>query len=320
MSSIDDMTLSTLDDIAVPSTSDSQRVAFRIGLICTLFARDGGRPEQRRQLAQCGEDYIADFGRHLKAHLPPSGAGGYRKLAAESHMLLDYVTEYPSSATPFTPVFSGSDNIRDASSYSMELTSTRTPQGKELCCFSATLPFQYILERPHEGAFQKLVAKWCSILKPHSGYAGLGIIQSADYDERLRTSAQAFAFGSRFPCLEVDNPSLIALYIDDHVKGVNWLTILGNGCLAKMGKSDSLEGLTTETTRRLCYEGGVILQLGAAPQIGDANRQNLPADYVQMSKSLKPYRMKFPDGRSFIRGVPGKTGTEASNQWLARFD
>jgi len=33
-----------------------------------------------------------------------------------------------------------------------------------------------------------------------------------------------------------------------------------------------------------------------------------------------PLRMRFPEGHSFIRSGAGRSGAEATNEWLARFD
>ena len=320
MDELKEIALERLDEIEIPSEADPARVALRVGLICTLHVQGNASQDTRKALANCGEDYLRRFGDKIKMYLPPDGYTPYRGYQADPGFLSEYVEKNADLGVPFTPSFTGSGNIDNASSYSLELVSTRTLSGKVLCSFSATLPFSYVLERPNEAAFQAIVSKWSGILRPYSGYAGVGVLQSVDYDERLRTSAQAYALGIRFRGLDVDNPTIIALYIDRHIKGVNWLTVLSDECLAGVGGRMALVDYLGNSKRLIDFDGGIIVQAGEVPQIGDANRRHVPREYKRISDFLRPIRMRFPDGRSFIRGVPGRNNTEVSNDWLSRFD
>ena len=56
-----------------------------------------------------------------------------------------------------------------------------------------------------------------------------------------------------------------------------------------------------------------------SPDVG-ANRRQIPRDYRQLSQLVRPLRVRFPEGQSFIRPGGGRSGAEATNEWLARFD
>jgi hypothetical protein len=202
----------------------------------------------------------------------------------------------------------------------MSAPSTRIfPEGGLPAFFSATLPFDFVLKQPGKAAYQNLVLHWCQTLKPHTGYAGLGFIQSIDRAEKLRTVQQVYGLAKRFPGLEVDHPRIIYLHIGAKMKGVNWLTILSDSCLESLGGRTAVLSRLDDGYQVFEYEGGVMIQAGPTPQPGDVNRRNIPIYYRKLSQILKPLRMVFPEGHSFIR-VAGRDGSEVTNEWLARFD
>ena len=70
------------------------------------------------------------------------------------------------------------------------------------------------------------------------------------------------------------------------------------------------------------YDGGVLIQAGPVPQFGDVNQRHIPRYYQELSRKLKPIRMKFPNGQYLIKSPnrQEKSNAEVSNEWLARFD
>lgn len=64
------------------------------------------------------------------------------------------------------------------------------------------------------------------------------------------------------------------------------------------------------------YEGGLVIQAGKMPQLGDTNRQLSIAEYERLARVLKPIRVT--DHESF----PAWSGFDAERTaaWLARFD
>jgi hypothetical protein len=102
------------------------------------------------------------------------------------------------------------------------------------------------------------------------------------------------------------------------IKGVNWLTILGDRWLKEMGGIEHLRILLDESFGFYPYEGGLIIQAGPKPQIGDAQANRWPQRYVTLAKVLK--KIQITNHYPFHFGGPGRMNHQASLAWLFRFD
>lgn len=182
------------------------------------------------------------------------------------------------------------------------------------------MPLSALNEIEGRAAFQHLVHRWCTIIKPHSGYAGLGAIQSIEMMHKIKTSRLVYPLVKRFPGLDVDNPPIIALHIGDNIKGVNWLTALSDACMARLGGREAFLAKLDHNYHVFDYEDGVLIQAGATPQLGDINRKQIPYHYRELSQLVKPIRMAFPEDELLFQPCNGQDDTEVSNEWLARFD
>jgi hypothetical protein len=186
--------------------------------------------------------------------------------------------------------------------------------------FSATLPFAFLKDETGTVAFQRLVNGWCQILKPYCGYAGIGAIQSVERAERDRTARDVYPIAMRFPGVEIEDAASVAMHLGSHIKGVNWFTALSDEVLTPIGGRQALLAQLDENFVIMEYEGGVLIQAGPAPEPGDVNRQQIPRYYRELSRLVRPLRMKYPKGHSLIKPPNPAENTEATNQWLARFD
>jgi len=66
------------------------------------------------------------------------------------------------------------------------------------------------------------------------------------------------------------------------------------------------------------YEGGVIIQAGRKPQIGDRKEGRWPQDYVTLARVLKKIQIKNHYPMHF--GGEGRLDHPATLAWLFRFD
>ena len=106
------------------------------------------------------------------------------------------------------------------------------------------------------------------------------------------------------------------------IKGVNWLTALDDECFERLGGRDAVLSDLDEAFKFYNYDGGVLIQAGPVPQLGDVNQRHIPRYYQQLARKLKPLRMVFPQGHSLLKSPrpQEKSGADVSNEWLARFD
>ena len=319
-----ELTVDDLDQITIPKPTKPDIIAVRLGLMCTLYVQHPQDPAVRQALAECGDQYQAMFGAHLTLYLNPTGNGRFVRYPKGGVSLAEYVANNKSTPDDFfTPSFTSGESFRDAASYSVKIwgpSERYLSVAEEPAYFSATLPFAFLKDRPGQGAFQQLVHGWCRTLRPYCGYAGIGAIQSVDLAERDRTAYDAYPIAMRFPGVEIESAGTVARNLGSHIKGVNWLTALSDEVLAPIGGRQALLAQLDENFRIMEYEGGVLIQAGPAPELGDVNRQQIPRFYRQLSQLVRPLRMTFPKGDSFIRPPNPDDKTEATNRWLARFD
>ncbi|WP_128293465.1 type VI immunity family protein [Afifella aestuarii] len=67
------------------------------------------------------------------------------------------------------------------------------------------------------------------------------------------------------------------------------------------------------------YDGGIVVQAGPEPQLGDINRGLVLDDYRRVSQALAPIRFEdYPRGL-FVLGEPFDS-LEETRKWIRRFD
>src|SRR5262245_36254932 len=239
----DDLTLDDLDQITIPKPDNPDIVAVRLGLLCTLYVQHPQDRAVKQALATCGDQYQAMFGEHLTQYEKPTGTGKFVRYPSGGVSLAKYLETNNAPDRPFAPSFTSGTRYEDAAPYSVKMWAASAeyfPEGDVAAYFSATLPFAFLKDQPGKAAFQHLVHEWCKILKPFCGYAGIGAIQSVESLEKNRTAGQVYPIAVRFPGVEIENAATISLYLDSHIKSVNWLTALSDEVLAPIGGRQAL--------------------------------------------------------------------------------
>lgn len=103
------------------------------------------------------------------------------------------------------------------------------------------------------------------------------------------------------------------------LKCVNWLTFVGEPLLGALGGAKAVTARMGEGPVVHPLPGGILIQAGPEPEIGDSNRrQRLPL-YQQVGKVLAPVRIQ--DHPAFIWSNEKRTfDKELTRQFLERFD
>lgn len=325
-----EFTLDDLDKLQVINEQDPRKiVAVRFGLMMSFYLRDAQSLDNRLAMAKCADYYQELVGTHIKSFMHPYGDIGPYPAGGVSVTNLLQENDNPQTK-PFCVEFFGDEDHYVAAPYgfSCYASESEDPILRETPAYlTAVLPFSWLKGKSGEGAFQDLVNKWCQILKPFHGYAGVGAIRSMDMVEQSRTKSLVYPFARRFPGLEIESTSLIASMIKKNghplkIKGVNWLTALDDKCLEPIGGRKPLLDELDEGFTFYEYDGGILIQSGLVPQIGDVNQRHMPRYYQELARKLKPLRFKFVKGNSLIPSPDRmeKSNEEVSNEWLARFD
>jgi hypothetical protein len=185
----------------------------------------------------------------------------------------------------------------------------------ELGYFRIGLPLDWFAKHP--GSLPDFVLPICQALRPVSGYAGIGLLMPMTVEGRQASESLILPLAQRFPGAEVDHPGTSTIHLATGIKGVNWLTILGDRWVEAAGGLDYLRIRLDEANYKLYpYGGGLMIQAGARPQIGDADSNRWPTNYVTLARVLKKIQVKdhypFFSGNHFTQ--------TATREWLYRFD
>lgn len=297
---------------------EGERPALRIGLLATLILTEPWTRPVREAVTDVAEEYIHQFGDQLRwaqnpetAHIHPLSKGkvpfprdwlpGHED--GKDWMFAFFGGEYAKGASEFQVSGYGSDGISKAHGY-----------------FQICLPLIWAVEHP--GMFPELVLSLAKRLKPLSGYAGVGVLEPYDF-----YAAEPFLFlvrqiAERFPGLEIEDRISHVIELGKGIKGVNWLTLLGDRWVKEIGGLDYLKIRLGDEFKLSPYDGGLMIQAGPKPQIGDVTADRWPRHYVTLAKVLKPIQVK--NHRPFHFGDPNgiqqRMDHEASLAWLFRFD
>ncbi|NUQ78845.1 MAG: DUF3396 domain-containing protein [Polyangiaceae bacterium] len=292
------------------------RVAVMIGLVATVFF-DNRRPREiRERVADVAEDYITLVREHLRWTRPPGARRSCRIDSPAMRLPKQWLPDHPDNKS-WEFVFHGGDMALAASAFHVSGFGSEDFDNPGLGFLHISFPMLWFAE-PSAGTFPEYVLKICQKIQPLSGYAGLGVIESHDGYTADDFQPIVKEIAERFPGLEVESLSAHTLYLHTGIKGVNWLTILGDRWVNEMGGLDSLRAHLDENFGFYPYDGGVVIQAGPKPQIGDAQANRWPKHYVKLAKILKKIQIK--NHRPFHFGGPGRMDHEASKAWLFRFD
>jgi hypothetical protein len=291
------------------------RPVLRIGLLATLFFENGHQRDVREAVIECFEDYCRITGSrlrwttHRRTHrwMPVQTLPGDQR-----EWLLDLD---PDVAWQLT--YQGGESHEEASDYRFEAVGVPAWESAlRLSYLQVCLPLAWYAD--HDGSFPELVLDFCQRLRPIQGYGGIGVIESYATAIRQPNEPTVFAMAQRFPGLEVDYPIAHSSHLQAGIKGVNWLTVLGDPWLSKVGGAERLAAELGPEYTLASYGPGVIVQAGAVPQLGDRNRDSWPDLYVKLARILRPIRIT--EHRFFHEYGPARFDDESTRAWLARFD
>jgi Protein of unknown function (DUF3396) len=301
-------------------------VVLQVALVATLYFAEPHRREEREAVLSCCEEYFQWCGEHLRwaasserKAFEPFGRGK----ATDPRSLLMKRGEDES----YFFVYHGAEHERGASAFHVRgLGAERRPY-EQIGYFKASFPLLWFVEG--HGSLPEVVQSLCGKLRPISGYAGIGVVESPDNSVSSKYAPVVYNWAQRLPGLEADYPIEHSIWLTQGreggrggIKGVSWLTVIGDRWIAEMGGASEIEAQLAALDSRYSvrrFAGGLIIQAGEHPQLGDAERGRWPELYVKLSKYLKPIRITRHC--PFQYDGPGvRFDLERSKGWLRRFD
>lgn len=176
------------------------------------------------------------------------------------------------------------------------------------------MPVESMLD-PGPEALIALIARATAELRLLHGTAGFGVNIDPGYPSQYEEFA-VYGLSRRYRGIELDEPDWFSSYAAQGIPYVNWLTLLGEDCLSRLGGREALAPLADADVRLHPLSHGMLIQAGAMPSFGDVNRGETLEAYRKVGRFLAPLRVK--SGR--IERYNGVGGQENTQDWLARFD
>ncbi|MBZ0330851.1 DUF3396 domain-containing protein [Halomonas sp. ANAO-440] len=299
-------------------------VLFKICLGVALFFTGSQQEEKRQAVLDILADYRDLVGDQLTWTTNPT-TGKWKKLKGfDSYITpFDWLPTYGRGEWEF--VYHGGKRRSDADNHAFIVLGKRPSADErgDVSYLYCQFPIDFFIER--EQKLPALVQQWCDKLKPEHGYAGFWLGQSYGYRDSDEAVILEHKFGQRFPGLQINGFSTHSLNLHRGPKGADWLTILSDSWLARLGGLEQVKA-EMDDLPVLDYDGGAILRAGPMPQLGDNDNPDLDAalaDYRRVAAIIEPIRIKDHQGihpRLFGDARHEKRFDAQEYQaWLARF-
>jgi len=288
----------------------------KLGLIVTLYFKDGYTAETKRALDECFTRYYEEFQTQLKSmvfrrhkKLTPDNFSKARKQVVETD---------PNDQ--FSWFLGSAPNASQADGFSLSVLNSFEIHGDKKCSYiKLVLPWSLLIDPEGLERYHQWLFYLCNRVKAEHGYGGLSSILPYDYDSYMPMEYQ---LAQQFLGLEVDSmPHSFKRELLDHVKGVNWYTVLGNTYVERLGGEAAIRHALSGRgdIEILNYDYGLIIRTGQYPELG-AVEDGPPPAYVAVNKVVKPVRIPNPDQLHSYSPYGDCFDEESTALWYARFD
>lgn len=318
--------LSRVLDEHLAVKDEQGHAVLQVALLATVYFPEAFRREVKEAVVTCCEAYLRRCRHHLRWTANPKTFFPEPFENSEAANPRAWVPEVPEDED-FSIIYHGNPWKNGASAYTLETLGAERQPYLDFGYFRVSFPLLEFADG--SGSLQEVLLDICRTLKPWSGYAGIGLIDTQDSTTNIQYQPVVYDWAQRFPGLEIDYLTSHANWLTDGregdrdgIKGVNWLTVVGDRYLPELGGADKVEAdlaaLDSQFVVRR-YDGGIVIQAGPRPQLGDARRGIWPTLYVKLARYLKPIRVTkhnpFQIGRTVV-----PFNKENSEAWLRRFD
>lgn len=195
----------------------------------------------------------------------------------------------------------------------------RDSSGGDLSYVRATFPAARVAGEAAAAGFLETTKRWCERIPIRHGYAGLTVNEASQRATRQMNSGMLPQIAERFPGVEIDDCEGTVLVARDRIKGVNWLTLLGDELVQHLGGLPALSiRLSDAVALHAARDGAVIVQAGRVPTRGDTQSGDDLSLYREVARVLRPISLESHPDLGTVEF--GSFGTEGTNRWLRRFE
>jgi hypothetical protein len=307
-----------------PFDDDNGKLVALLGLSTRLFFTGGDAEPRRLDAIDALKVYYDCFG----AELTHSIAGHARpKPLSEGDPFPDFRAraqhDDPDDRSFFLSLvaFPGGNPARIPLFYAARI-SAATPYWAQFECYSewaVSLPFSAI-GGDRYGRLLELMLRWCTLVKPRHGTSGPSFLLDQTFNHR-HTGQVIYPLIRRFPGIDYDDGGnwISQVGMDQKIRSIQWLTAVDDSFVADLGGMVKLRRELGAECPLHVYDGGVVIQAGPHPKIGDEHRGKPMDAYRRVARALRPIRFERYDLGLLYPPKPLDRVSETL-AWLGRFD
>jgi|TARA_Y100000589_G_scaffold38657_1_gene32411 hypothetical protein len=302
---------------------DADGVMLKLCLNVEIYFRNAWRTDVREAVLAVFNEYREYFGQEFKWTTNPN-TGRWKSLKKTPYPYPDeWLLDVPQDEQ-WEFVFHGGDKKTDASDVDVGAYGEWIHEGNEapasddnsLSFIKMNFPMDFFVDRDEK--LPSIFGRWCSMLMADQAYAGFGLALSHGYETRV--DPLVYQLAQRFPGLNVGSETTHSLRLLTRTKTPNWLTATCEPYVSQLGGGTVLQAALPDGWVSP-YDGGVIIQAGPKPLLGDREQGLDVAPYRQAARVLRSIRSTDHSGIAMGR-VDGQTvfHTQEYREWLSRFD
>lgn len=266
------------------------RPAVGLGLIITVFFRNGHTTEVREKMVGCVDRFYEEFKPHLKKQMNGKWVGITEKNYAKKRQEIIESTPGENFAWYLT---SATEDFL-APDYDVLIMGERIfHNDTSRSVIKLTFPLSILTGLGGIECYQDWILWLCNEFDVESGYGGISFSLPEEFH---RMFPYEYALAQRFPGVMVDSiGTLEGGHAVTGIKGACWFTILGTPWVEKLGGEAVIKQLISDTSEIgvLPYSNGLILKAGdLPPALGEVNTEELPPLLVKVNQVIKPVRLQ----------------------------
>jgi hypothetical protein len=325
-----------MERFRVRYTEDHQTVVGAMSFQLNLYIRDSLTEPVVARVANAARGYVERFGEHLNS------VYAIREGTDEYHLMpfsdvrdvdpYDLLTRYE---TERFVAFSDSDSVDRGGQFEFTYYSAEEEIAAGCGILQVSIPPRAIggPDEPLSVYWQKI----CEIVQPVHGSGGYGLtvaLSNFDKHQHAKNDGVYRRHVEAWPCVEANAREVFAgpefqgfpphFGLREHIRTTGWITVLGDHMLEKLDGKDAVANAAAEDpfVQATGYEGGLILQTGGWPVLGDAKSGPIPSGYGHVARLTKDVRhpMTQPDMLGTWGWNTYEEREEAWKQWRERFD
>lgn len=315
---------SAIDEIRL--TDDRGFTVGRIGFAIELYFQAGEVVARREALVAILRDYHECFDGQITHYLKVNAS---RSSRITSKAYLDHFSGKAASLSPAAPFdgsvfgYPGGEIVEEPTPVSLSFSAAGpdplAPLG--LSYMSAYFPASFIASQG-QAHLVEMTRRWAMALHAVHGCAGYSVLlEQGEFG--AGGAAALMPVLKRYPGLDFSDPGMFLVESSDadatSIKSINWLTVLGDDALMRLGGTDAVARQLGVTCPVHSWANGAIVQAGNIPRLGDRDRGIVLSDYRRVAQLVKPIRFSAYKRGLFALGH-GEDEREQTRQWLERFD